>query len=85
MKKIGEEGLSTIFLMRDFGYNKIVFFDHIGTLLLSTSLDNKDVVSHLHEYISSEKNLLGYFDIAIFHEMDTDIASRYIEKEREYL
>lgn len=55
MKRNGEEGLSTIFSFRDFGYDKIVFFDHMGTLLLFTSLANKEVITHLHEYISSEK------------------------------
>jgi FkbM family methyltransferase len=85
MKKNGEEGLSTVFSFRDFGYDRIIFFDHVGTLLLSTSLENKEVITHLHEYISSEKNLLGYFDIAIFHEIDSDIASQYIQTERKYL
>ncbi|HVT85796.1 MAG TPA: FkbM family methyltransferase [Chitinophagaceae bacterium] len=85
MKRNGEEGLSTIFSFRDFGYDKIVFFDHVGTLLLSTSLANKEVITHLHEYISSDKNLLGYFDIAIFHESDTDISEQYVEEERKYL
>ena len=85
MKRNGEEGLSTIFSFRDLGYDKIVFFDHVGTLLLSTSLANKEVITHLHEYISSDKNLLGYLDIAIFHESDTDISEQYIEGERKYL
>ncbi|MBK6935741.1 MAG: FkbM family methyltransferase [Chitinophagaceae bacterium] len=85
MIAINEEGLSTILSFHNFGYDKIAFFDHKGTLILATTLRNKEVVTYLHDYASSPKNLIGYYDICIFHENDDDLAEEYLKIEKEFL
>lgn len=85
MKLINEEGLPTILSFDKLGYTKIIFFDHKGTLVLATDIQNTEVISHLHNYISSEKNLLAYYDICLFHRDDTEIARSFLAEESTYL
>ena len=85
MKAINEDGLSTVLSFSQYNYNKIVFFDHKGTLVMATAMKNEEEITYLHEYISSSKNLLGYYDICIFHETDSKIAEDFLEQERKYL
>lgn len=85
MIAIKEEGLSTVLSFGDFGYNMIAFFYHKGTLILATSVKNKEVVTYMHEYASSKKNLIGYYDICIFHEEDDDIAEQFLITEKQFI
>lgn len=85
MKAIHEEGLSTILSFERSGYDKIVFFDHKGSLVLATDMKNTEVITYMHNYISSDKNLLAYYDICIFHSSDTALAGEFLKEERTYL
>jgi len=85
MKAIKEEGLPTIFSFKQLGYNRILFFDHKGNLVLATDMKNEEVIAWMHTYISSQKNLLGYYDICIFHEEDNSIAEKFTQGEKKYL
>ncbi len=82
---INEEGLSTVLSFKKFGYNKIVFFDHKGSLVLATNLDNQEVITYLHQYISSKHNLMGYYDICIFHADDEKVADDFLSSEKNYM
>ena len=85
MKAIKEDGLSTVLSFSRYNYNKIVFFDHKGTLVLATEMKNEEEITYLHEYISSTKNLMGYYDICIFHEADNAVAVDFLQQEKKYL
>ncbi len=85
MKAINEDGISTVLSYRNEGYRKIIFYDHKGTLVLATDLRNEEEVQYMHDYISSPKNLMGYYDIGIFHENDADAAEQFLSIERKHL
>lgn len=85
MIAIKEDGLSTVLSFGKYGYKKIAFFDHKGTLVLATDIQQEEVIRYLHEYISSPKNLMGYYDICIFHEADTAVAEDFLQQEKKYL
>lgn len=85
MKVINEDGLSTILSFEKSGYDKIIFFDHKGNLVLATGMQNTGVITYMHNYISSEKNLLAYYDICIFHKADTETADAFLAQESKYL
>ena len=85
MKAINEDGLSTVLSFLGYGYNKITFFDHKGSLVLATDLKNEEVITYMHNYISSSKNLLGYYDIAIFHEQDDEVAEIFLKEEQKHI
>ena len=52
---------------------------------MATDLKNKEEVTYMHDYISSPKNLMGYYDICIFHEEDGDIANDFLLAEKKYV
>lgn len=85
MQTIKEDGLPTLLSYAAAGYNKAVFFDHKGRLLIATSVLNQGELTHLHNYVIGKNNLLGYFDICLFHKNDDDIAEIFIKKEQGFL
>lgn len=85
MIAIKEDGLSTVLSFSNYGYKKIAFFDHKGTLVLATDMQNEEVIRYLHAYISSSRNLMGYYDICIFHEADTAVAEDFLQQEKKFL
>lgn len=84
METINEDGLSTLLSFIDYGYNKIAFFDYRGRLLLVTSITNISEITYLHEYAIGKNNLLGYYDICIFHQEDDSLATDFLKSEAEY-
>lgn len=85
MISINEDGLSTVLSFAELGYNKILFFDHKGTLMLADSVKNKELVTYLHDYASSAKNLIGYYDICLFHEQDDQLAENFLGIEKRFV
>jgi hypothetical protein len=85
MISIKEDGLSTLLSFEQAGYNRVAFFDHKGTLILATSVKNKEVVTYLHDYASSAKNLIGYYDICLFHEEDDQLAEQFLTLEKKFV
>lgn len=85
MISIKEEGLPTLLSFAAAGYNKVAFFDHKGTLIVATSIKNTETVTYLHDYASSVKNLIGYYDICLFHEEDDQLAEDYLSIEKKFV
>jgi len=83
MKKINEDGLSTLLSLGNYGYNKIAFFDHKGRLLLATTMKNTEEITYLHQYGIGKNNLLGYYDICIFHQQDDALATDFFKIEED--
>ncbi len=81
MEHIGEDGLSTLLSFGRFGYNKIAFFDYMGRLLLVTTMQNTDEITYLHQYAIGKNNLLGYYDICLFHQQDDAVATDFLKGE----
>ena len=85
MIAINEDGFSTLLSFTLFGYNQVVFFDRMGKLLLSTTLSNKEILTNLHNYISSAGNLITFYDVCVFHLEDQDLANRFLLNESNLL
>lgn len=83
MNTINEDGLSTLLSFNEYGYNKIAFFDYMGRLLLVTSMKNNEEITYLHHYAIGKNNLLGYYDICIFHQQDDALAEAFFKTEAE--
>ncbi len=84
MKVINEDGLSTLLSFSKYGYNRVAYFDHIGRLLLVTSMQNVSEMACLHNYALGKNNLLGHYDICIFHEQDEVLANGFLKEEEQY-
>jgi FkbM family methyltransferase len=84
MENIGEDGLSTLFSLQQYGYKTIVFFDNKGRYLLSAPLSDKALITDLHHYPDENKSQVAYFDVCLFHEKDQDLAAQFIKGEIAY-
>jgi len=65
------------------GFNTAVFYENTGDYLLTTELNNKNLLSDLHYYFSGRKTE-RYCDIAVFHNEDDDLANKLRGKEIQY-
>lgn len=65
----------------EIGYEDIVYFDNYGRFLLSNSLQNALLMQQLLKYIQGKHGRFEYYDIAVFHHMDKDIAHQFIKSE----
>ncbi len=84
LSNINDDGLSTLKILKDIGYNKIMFYDNFGRFLLSTELMNDKLIRQLHAYIKNKKGGFLYYDLCIFHNDDNDIAAKFIEEETQF-
>lgn len=82
MDAIGEKGLDTLMRLRDAGYSSIVYFDQSGRMLLSTTLDEADLIQDLHEYANGRDGSIYYVDLCLFHRDDTELAAEFTRNER---
>lgn len=82
MDAIGELGLPTFSMLQGLGYGRIAFHDQDGRFLLSATLADGGLIRDLHEYADCLRGRIGYLDITVFHEMDTDLADSFVALER---
>jgi len=81
MDIIKENGIETLFILQEIGYNKLLVYENMGRFILSTTLDNHKLINQLHEYIDGKNSTIPYFDFCLFHSNDEDIANEFIERE----
>jgi FkbM family methyltransferase len=85
MGRIGESGIGTLSLLKEIGYDTILYYDSYGRLVLCTSLRNDGLISDLHEYANGKDGGIYYYDLCLFHRDDGDIALAFQESERRHL
>lgn len=81
MEAIREDGLSTLLALEKFGYYSVIFFDNHGRYVLTADIKDHALIRQLHNYADEKKSGIAYYDICLFHESDTDIASQFIAQE----
>jgi len=78
MRIIHEDGLSAVLKLRDFGYEKTLFYDDGGRFILSSTLANDSLIRELSNYADGKDGLITYYNICFFHQNDSDIAENVI-------
>lgn len=85
MRRIGEDGFSTLRLLRDIGYNNILVYDGQGRLLTAFEFNqaNEQLLKDLHTYANGSNGAIYYYDLCLFHKEDEDVAVKFQRAERE--
>lgn len=83
MTRISEDGITTLLLLRDLGYEVVLFYDGQGRLVTSARLSDEDVIRDLHEYANGRDGAIYYYDLCLFHRNDEDLALAFQQSERE--
>lgn len=78
---VGDDGISTINLLENLGYNMIIFYDNYGRFILSTDLSNHLLIEQLDNYIEDKNGGFEYYDICVFHAVDSDFACKFVSYE----
>jgi len=84
MDAIGENGLETFSMLAGFGYSHAAFHDANGRFLFSIKTADHSFIRDLHEYADGPNGSIYYYDITVFSEADSDIASMFVEQERSF-
>ncbi len=79
MEAISEDGMSTLLSLEKYGYHSVIFFDNYGRYMLSTPINQHELIRQLHHYSDDNHSQVGYYDICLFHESDNDIAKKFID------
>ena len=82
MNAIKEDGIATLLSLVQFGYTNIIFFDNKNRYVLNTDLNNKELITQLHNYADGFNGMIPYYDICIFNNDDEDIAASFLEAEK---
>lgn len=78
-----EEGTDTFRLLRSINYKQAIFYNNFGEYLLSTQLDNEELIEDITTYLSG-KGEKEHCDVCVFHSEDSDVFKRAKKKERKY-
>lgn len=76
-----EDGPAIFKLLKERGYNKILFYDNYGRLLLPVNADDETAIQHLYRYTKYGKGAFEYYDVCVFHDTDSELCRQVIEKE----
>lgn len=81
LKDNNENGVDIFIKLEKSNYTDFIFFDNYGRFLISVKAGNKMAIEQLCHYINDRKGGFAYYDIAAFHNEDSDIAKLFIESE----
>ncbi len=77
MEAIGEDGLSTLFSLQQYGYHSVIFFDNKGRYMLTVPMEQSDIIQQLVVYSDEAHSEIAYYDICLFHENDKELAAQF--------
>ncbi len=84
MDAIKEDGLSTLLSLEQYGYEHVIFFDNKGRHILSTPVNQHELIRQLHHYADENDSAIAYYDVCLFHREDTDIAGAFMQGEANF-
>lgn len=83
MDRINENGIEIFEKLNSLGYLDLLIFESQGRFVLSTNLNEKKLITQLDNYIRGKNSIIPYFDLAIFHKNDIDIANKFVSIEED--
>ena len=84
LSNVNDDGLSTLFMLENIGYETIIYYDNFGRFMLSAELSNKELIEQLHFYTDDKKSAFHYYDICVFHQQDKQLANDIIKTESSF-
>lgn len=79
----GGPGLGIFERLREIGYRTALVFDNTGEFIQTVSLDARQQIAELSDYLPGGEQFYGYCDICAFHEEDRDLCIRVRDNEIE--
>ncbi|OIO19912.1 MAG: hypothetical protein AUJ23_01160 [Candidatus Magasanikbacteria bacterium CG1_02_32_51] len=77
-----DSGIDMFKRLESLGYSDIIFYDNGGKIIISCKLGDHLLLRQLDNYIDKDfRTPFPYYDVAVFHEEDTDIADLFVKNE----
>jgi FkbM family methyltransferase len=84
LDQLGDDGISFFNEILRLGYNKMLYYDNYGKLLLTLSTSDKELISQLYSYMKNKTGAFPYYDVCVIHQCDSELAKLIIEKESQF-
>lgn len=82
LEQNNEDGLVFLESLKHRGYDQILFYDNYGRLIVKTALANTELLRDLFLYTHGKESAFPYYDIAVFHHSDNDLAREIAQTEK---
>ena len=84
INELDPDGNRTLKELQQIGYDKALFYDNYGKLLISTELRNTQQLQQLFIYMDNGDGAFPYYDVCVFHKDDDALADEIIALEMAY-
>ncbi len=84
LEEQGENGISIFKDLQKLEYDKILFYDNYGKLLIAISVDKIELIEQLYAYIRKKEGAFQYYDVCVFHKNDEELANEVIRSEMQF-
>jgi FkbM family methyltransferase len=79
----GDDGISIFNDFRQYNYKKMLIYDNVGDLMVTTDVDNSSLIQEIHLYFSGRWSH-QYCDICVFHAEDSDLFETVRQQEIQF-
>jgi len=83
LQQLDDDGLSIFNTLSEIGYETAIFYDNSGDYLLTSELNQKNIIEDIHYYYSG-RNIERYCDVCAFHSEDKQLALKVRDEELKY-
>ncbi|WP_311951290.1 FkbM family methyltransferase [Mucilaginibacter terrae] len=84
LEEQGENGVTMFKILNKSGYNKLLFYDNFGKLLINLTTIDTDQITLLYNYMRKKEGAFPYYDVIAFHCEDDDLADKVIAAEVDF-
>jgi len=81
LEEQGEDGTAMFKQLQELGYHKIMYYDNFGKFLISISTQDTALIQQLYNYMRKQEGAFPYYDVAVFHADDDELADHVIAQE----
>ena len=84
LEEQGEDGTAMFKQLRELGYHKVMYYDNFGKFLICVTTQDVALIQQLYNYMRKQEGAFPYYDVAVFHADDDELADRVVAQETEF-
>jgi len=84
LEEQGEDGTAMFKQLQELGYHKMMYYDNFGKFLISITTQDTALIQQLYNYMRKQEGAFPYYDVAVFHTDDDELADRVVAQETEF-
>lgn len=81
LEEQGEDGTAMFKQLQDLGYHKLMYYDNFGKFLIGINAHDTALIQQLYNYMRKQEGAFPYYDVAVFHQDDDELADWIMAQE----